>query len=715
MRAKTLDRFVLILISSLCMLHVQAFRVTAAISGKRTLQFSSTILRNINGDHRNNNGDNNKDQKTPKTGWNHKLPSKDSPFWKSNEEESTTEQDVNGNSKPNRPLRTGWLHNTAPAKSQQTKQTEVSQDSDSSSSSKLSLARQRLTQAMTMQSRNHEIHVVSFPASGSASTSLAVTEHSISVPLNRSSVNDKRRVRLYFTIVETIKESDRAWWQSFSHSTQSPFQRAQQYVQHSALTNANDMMLYLQGGPGFGAPAPVSGVSLSAEGSWLGAALPTFSKIVLMDQRGTGQSSPVTKQSLELMFPDLFLLDDVAVRNVSDIRNVDDHLPLVMDQLPDSDTKQAVQAAVDQVFEYLTHFRADNIVLDAEEIRDALMLPPNLNDDDAAPTSDPIVPKPWGASLGQSFGGFCSMTYLSLVEHPPQKMLLTGGIAPQLTPCRELYASLWVRVRDRSLQYYEMYPTDVAIVKKIVRTLLKQPVDLPSRGKLTARRFLQLGLGLGGTPSAFASLHQLISMAILQVEGAADSDAQFRRSFLKQLEVQQSFDDAPFYFWLHESIYGDGPGTSTNWAAHRAYLDKCQESSDFDYTVTCQEGTNRPVLFFGEMVFPWMSEDYAELQGVGLAAVAERLAQKSDWTPLYDAVKMRQALDGKVKAAAAVYYGDMYVDFDACMQVTKRGSPLEHCKVWISNEYQHSGLRDDGAKIFTKLLGMAQGNIRTPS
>jgi hypothetical protein len=33
----------------------------------------------------------------------------------------------------------------------------------------------------------------------------------------------------------------------------------------------------------------------------------------------------------------------------------------------------------------------------------------------------------------------------------------------------------------------------------------------------------------------------------------------------------------------------------------------------------------------------------------------------------------------------------------------------------ISNEYQHSGLRDDGAMIFNKLLGMAKGEVGTPS
>ena len=76
---------------------------------------------------------------------------------------------------------------------------------------------------------------------------------------------------------------------------------------------------------------------------------------------------------------------------------------------------------------------------------------------------------------------------------------------------------------------------------------------------------------------------------------------------------------------------------------------------------------------------------------------------------------MRSVLREKSRAAAAVYYEDMYVNFDQCMKVTARGGPLEDCKVYITNEYQHSGVRDNGAEIFNKLHGMATGSIRTPS
>ena len=116
------------------------------------------------------------------------------------------------------------------------------------------------------------------------------------------------------------------------------------------------------------------------------------------------------------------------------------------------------------------------------------------------------------------------------------------------------------------------------------------------------------------------------------------------------------------------------------------------------------------------MVFPWMADgDYAECSGTGMKELAHALATKTDWGSLYNSESMRQALSTSSKAAAAVYYDDLYVDFNSCMDVTKRGGPLEKCKVWINNEYQHSGLRDGGAVIFARLLGMAKDEIRIPS
>ena len=82
---------------------------------------------------------------------------------------------------------------------------------------------------------------------------------------------------------------------------------------------------------------------------------------------------------------------------------------------------------------------------------------------------------------------------------------------------------------------------------------------------MTARRFLQLGIALGGSPAAFASLHALFQSAFL--EGTEDDEKPiFSRAFLKAIEIDQSYDDHPIYFWLHESIYADGKHYSpTRW------------------------------------------------------------------------------------------------------------------------------------------------------
>jgi len=66
----------------------------------------------------------------------------------------------------------------------------------------------------------------------------------------------------------------------------------------------------------------------------------------------------------------------------------------------------------------------------------------------------------------------------------------------------------------------------------------------------------------------------------------------------------------------------------------------------------------------GEMVFPWMFEDFAAL--APLQGAAEALAKKADWLPLYDLAALQSTT---APVASATYYDDMYVDMD-CAQVT---------------------------------------------
>ncbi|KAL7535338.1 hypothetical protein ACHAXR_006431 [Thalassiosira sp. AJA248-18] len=635
--------------------------------------------------------------------------------------------------------RTGWLHNTEPKY-----YTPPGADPTNDSSP----AMKRLLIEKMKGYRNHRL--INPPAIHPCGDNrrMVVTEHKIAVPLchadlestagsatsdsittldrvdggyNTKESFDRHTVDVYFTIMELVSTADdEKFFSSLADLTITPQQRAAIYLQRSPVNiDASRMILYLQGGPGFGCTAPVSGLSLaSAKSSWAASALfgditnlegKTFERVVLMDQRGTGRSSPISKQRLKKMFPDLFLLDDCASEAGE----------LAKMQLAQAKVNKAVAEAT----EYLAKFRADSIVRDAEWIKEALIRPSPTMMNEAEPEDN--SPKPWGAALGQSFGGFCLMTYLSSITHPPKLCLFTGGIAPMNTPVREVYDRLWLRVKERSCKYYDQYPGDIALVKRIAQRLMLQesdpsqpPVKLPSGGILTARRFLQLGLALGGSPgSSFANLHSVINSAFLDDDG----DDELSETFLKGIDYEQSFDDAPLYFMLHESIYADGPSSgATNWAAHASYEQYVSSNPEFDYRVT-SKSDEAPTLFFGEMVFPWMAHgDFAKLSGNGMRVLSEAVSAKNDWSPLFDASNMRSALGSvgktlKSKAASATYYDDMYVDFNCAMKLVKRGAPLEGVKVWVTNEYQHSGLRDDGANIVCRLVGMAKGSIHLPS
>jgi len=703
-------------------------------NSRSSLTMSSRDDNNVvNGDSHHDPNDNNDPKRVVgRTGWNHNEPAPNSDFWvPEGEQGREATSDDNDNPRDPPKLRTGWLHNQASPTAAPTTATAAATPENTKTPSLL-LARQRLNQAMIQSKRNHRI--LSPVAFHSTSTQqvIAVTEHVIAVPLRHDRTprpspimasqenkddeetaaakttqqlqltQKEEMLDLYFTVVETIGTNDdekRAWLSSLQ--SLSPARRAQTYVQKSALTNAQSLCLYLQGGPGFGAAAPVAGLGFgSAASSWAAQALlggvGGYQRVVLLDQRGTGKSTPITKQTLEFQFPDLFLLDDqTAVATKND--------PIQLEELvkneEDKDLQKralTVQSAVNTVTEYLSCFRADSIVQDAELVREALLLSKPLGEEEEAAVNIKVDevdwegPKPWGGCLGQSFGGFCLMTYLSQVPNPPKICLFTGGIAPILSPLKDVYTQLWKRVQKRTKLYYEMYPGDVALVKKIVQRLLHEPAPLPAGGSLTARRFLQIGLGyLGSSPSSFAALHKLLSSAFVvaaadpsQVTSLEDiGKLQFHRSFLKSMEVDQSFDDAPIYYWMHESIYADGDTNApTQWTAHRAYQDLVQGDAEvWDYRKTSSHLDNDdiPTLFFGEMVFPWMADgDYAELSGLGLKHVADSLANKNDWPILYDTDRMCQVLEaGSSRAAAAIYYDDFYVDFDSSMKVAN--GPME--------------------------------------
>jgi pimeloyl-ACP methyl ester carboxylesterase len=376
-------------------------------------------------------------------------------------------------------------------------------------------------------------------------------------------------------------------------------------------------VVFFQGGPGSGSPRPAT------NSGWIKRMAQDY-RVLLLDQRGTGISTPVTAQALRGLSPE-------------------------------------EQAA------YLRHFRADNIVRDAEAIRASL-----------------IGDRKW-TILGQSYGGFCSMRYLSESPEGLEAALITGGIPSLTRPADDVYRATYPRVIEKNRRYYERYPGDVERVREIARHLAANEVRMPGGGRLTVERFQQLGLQFGMS-DGFEMIHYLLEEAFIDVAGGG---REINWNFLFHLDQLQSFDTNPIFSVLHEACYAQQ--SATRWSAGRLRA----EFPEFD------PAAKDTVLFTGEMIYPWMFDAYPQLQP--LKRAAEILAQDDSWPRLYDVEKLKR---NRVPVAAAVYYDDMYVHREFSEETARI---VPNVRLWITNQYEHNGLRADGEAVVGRLLDMVRG------
>src|SRR6185437_4543461 len=155
-----------------------------------------------------------------------------------------------------------------------------------------------------------------------------------------------------------------------------------------------------------------------------------------------------------------------------------------------------------------------------------------------------------------------------------------------------------------------------------------------------------------------------------------------------------TFAAGPLFGALHEACYAQGP--PTKWAAQRVRA----EFPAFD--VPPVPGGD-PVLFTGEMIYPWMFENDPVLKP--LAEVAEILADRADWPPLYDP---EQLAANEVPVAAAIYYNDMYVPQQYSVRTAGR---IRGLRSWVTSEYEHDGLSAGQDKVLDRLIGMVRGTV----
>ena len=261
------------------------------------------------------------------------------------------------------------------------------------------------------------------------------------------------------------------------------------------------------------------------------------------------------------------------------------------------------------------------------------------------------------------------MTYLSFAPEGLREALITGGLSPIGRPVDDVYAATWVRAIEKNRAYFQRYPDDRERVRDILRRLDDEDVRLPSGDRLTARRFLQLGIKLGDS-AGFEQIHHIIELPL----GS--------RAFLHDVEEAVRFGRNPIYATLHESSYADG--VPTRWSAARTMPDEVAEER----------------YFTAEHVFRWMWEDYGGLQSH--RAAAEILAEHP-WPRLYDADQLAR---NEVPVAATIYVNDLYVEREFAEETAARSGA---CGRGSPNEYEHNGLRADGERVLGRLIDLVKG------
>jgi proline iminopeptidase len=410
-----------------------------------------------------------------------------------------------------------------------------------------------------------------------------VREHSVEVPLNWWDDTDPRRITV------------------FARELVDPMR------QHEELP----CLLFLQGGPGGKSPRPLD------PSGWIGEALKRY-RVVLLDQRGTGRSTPVTGRRMDSF------------------------------------------ASAEEAADYLACFRADSIVADAEHLRSTV-----------------FGGAKW-STLGQSYGGFITLAYLSRAPEALTACYVTGGLASVTPDAAEVYRRTYPRVEAKNREFYQRYPHNVERVAAIADRLAVGDVRLPDGDLLTVRRFQSLGIDFGMKPG-YERIHWLIDEAFA---GDELSD-----TFLSQVMSLSSYADGPLFAALQEACYGSGPG-ATSWAAEQERAAHPQFAE-----------TARPLLFTGEMIYPWMFEEIRVLRP--FRAAAELLAARTEWSELYDLDRLAA---NDVPVVAAVYFDDMYVDSGLQLETVGRVGNL---RPWVTNEFEHDGLRLSD-RVFTHLTELVR-------
>ncbi|PLS26231.1 alpha/beta fold hydrolase [Bifidobacterium parmae] len=427
------------------------------------------------------------------------------------------------------------------------------------------------------------------------------------------------------------------------------------------------LLVFLQGGPGGAGPRLLNPTS----DGWIEEATKHF-RVILPDQRGTGRSN-----------------------------RVDTHTMARIAAAHDGDGAGSAAAAAREQADYLKKFLADSIVRDFEHLRRTA-----------------FGGRAW-VTLGQSYGGFLTLTYLSLYPQGVTASFTTGGIPHVPADATEVYEHTFPRMARKTRRFYERYPQDrerVAALADMLPTVadVRDFTDhlagtvpetmssdglgrrlgmiagmaaygfpvLPNGDPLTVERLQCLGSDFGMKPS-FERVHWILDDAFADGDGSTPSAGGATLSDEFLAKVMNATSSRPLYWPLQEFIYANGElDAPIRWAAQRVRDTKPEFGAG-----------ERPLTFTGEAMFPWMFEQEAALRP--FRAAMDVLMEDTHFGVIYDEEQLAR---NEVPLQAAVYFDDMYVDSGLQIDTLSR---VGNSHYWTTNEFEHDGLH--GPVVFRRL------------
>lgn len=376
-----------------------------------------------------------------------------------------------------------------------------------------------------------------------------------------------------------------------------------------------ELLFFFNGGPG------LSCIRDWRNSAWVLEALEKY-RVILLDQRGTGRSQPI----------DLMMLDQFS--------------------------------STENLCDYLVHFRADNIIRDAEFLRQHFFKRDKIS------------------ILGQSFGGFVVLSYLSFFPDSLNQAFITAGIAPlTCSSVTEVYQALAKNLVLRNEKFYQQYPKDKMKVQKIVNILRNNHIKIGDE-TLTLERFLDLGWYLG-SEGGFETLHHFFDEAFCD-EAMTNLSWRFIK---KMLDATNFWETDPLYAVLHESIYCNG--YASHWAADQVM--KSIKAFSTQQTLP---------YFSGEMVRKNMFKDYNGLKN--FFKVSELLAQKTDWSKLYDLSVLQ---NNTVPLSVLLITDDLYVNYELSQMALKQ---IKNARIYQNETWQHDAIRKHGKEVMKKLFALVE-------